>query len=260
MIGSGLSILGIAMCATRSAIAAICLFAFSGAAAAEPVDLELVLLADASGSIDNNEIRFQRQGYAEALAHEDVLDAIADGLHQRIAVTYVEWAGPASQHVVVPWTVIAGRSDAEGFGTKLMEAPRKARGRNAIGSALTAAELLITGNTYEGLRKVIDLSADSVNSWDPIPIDVARKSALDQGITINGLAVLCRLCSGRPVSYDLEQAFADTIIGGERSFVVTADEPGQFQIAVRRKLILEIANKPSVTAAARLRVSNLAAD
>jgi hypothetical protein len=36
-------------------------------ARAEEVDLELVLLADASGSIDINEIRFQRQGYAEAL-------------------------------------------------------------------------------------------------------------------------------------------------------------------------------------------------
>jgi hypothetical protein len=34
------------------------------ATAAESVDLELVLLADASRSIDDAEIRFQRQGYA----------------------------------------------------------------------------------------------------------------------------------------------------------------------------------------------------
>ena len=33
-------------------------------AAAEQVDLELVLLADASGSIDEEEIRFQRDSYA----------------------------------------------------------------------------------------------------------------------------------------------------------------------------------------------------
>lgn len=46
-------------------------------ARAEPVDLELVLLADASGSIGNDEIRYQRrQGYADALSHDDTLDAI----------------------------------------------------------------------------------------------------------------------------------------------------------------------------------------
>jgi hypothetical protein len=41
------------------------------AAAAETVDLELVLLADASRSIDDAEIRFQRQGYAGAITAPD---------------------------------------------------------------------------------------------------------------------------------------------------------------------------------------------
>jgi hypothetical protein len=55
----------------------------TGAAAqpAESVDLELVLLADASGSIDNAEIRFQREGYAAAITHPDVLWAIAQSYH-----------------------------------------------------------------------------------------------------------------------------------------------------------------------------------
>ena len=79
-----------------------------GAAAAETVDLELVLLADASGSIDDAEIRFQRQGYAEAITHPEVLGAIAQGFEQRIAVTYVEWGTVGSQEVVVPWTVVDG--------------------------------------------------------------------------------------------------------------------------------------------------------
>jgi Protein of unknown function (DUF1194) len=60
-------------------------------AAAERVDLELVLLADASGSIDDAEIHFQRQGYASAITHPAVLDAILQGYDQRIAVAYVEW-------------------------------------------------------------------------------------------------------------------------------------------------------------------------
>ena len=72
----------------------------------EPVDLELVLLADATGSIDDDEIRFQRQGYAAALTHPQVLAAITDSLTGRIALTYVEWGDEFSQDVVVPWTVI----------------------------------------------------------------------------------------------------------------------------------------------------------
>jgi hypothetical protein len=48
------------------------------------------------------------------------------------------------------------------------EAPRRAFGPNAIGSALTVAQALIESSPFEGYRKVIDLSADSVNSWDGI--------------------------------------------------------------------------------------------
>ncbi len=56
------------------------------------VDLELVLLADASGSIDQAEIRFQRRGYASAIMHPQVLATIAKGALKRIAITYMEWA------------------------------------------------------------------------------------------------------------------------------------------------------------------------
>ena len=207
------------------------------------VDLELVLLADSSGSIDDAEIRFQRQGYAQAIQHPQVLAAIGSGLLGRIAVTYVEWGDETSQDVVVPWTVIDGAAAARGFADRLMTAPRRAFGFNAIGTALAVGQALIEDNDIHGLRRVIDFSADSANSWGGVPIDMARESAIAARITINGLAILCRDvdCGGRPVDYDLERAFAETIIGGPRAFVVTADGPTSFAEAVRRKLILEIA-------------------
>ncbi len=211
------------------------------ARSAEAVDLELVLLADASGSIDDGEIQFQRQGYASAITHPSVLDAIAQGFEQRIAVVYVEWGGVASQEVVVPWTIIDGLNSAKGFAQALLTTPRRAFGRNAIGSALVAGQALIEGNAIEGYRKVIDLSGDSANSWGGPPIASARAEALAADIVINGLAILCRACSGRPNSYDLEDAFAKTIIGGPASFVVRADGGEPFTEAVRRKLLLEIA-------------------
>ncbi len=153
----------------------------TGSSAAERVYLELVLLADASRSIDDDEIRCQRRNYAAAITHPQILAAISHGYRQRIAVTYVEWGGENSQKVVVPWTII-------GF------------------------------------------SGDSANSFGGIPITDARAAALADNIVINGLAILCADCSsGRPIFYYLEAAFAQHIIGGRGSFVVTADGPRRFR-------------------------------
>ncbi len=214
------------------------------AGAGEPVGLELVLLADASGSIDDGEIRFQRQGYAAAITHPDVLAAIAHGYLQRIAVTYLEWAGETSQEVVVPWTIIDGPKSAADFAQALLEKPRLAFGPNAIGPALAAAHALIAGDDMVGTRRVIDFSADSAWAGGGVPVPQAGAAALAAGFVINGLAILCRGCaSGRPIDYDLEEAFATFIIGGPGSFVVTADGDRSFAKAVRRKLILEIAEE-----------------
>ncbi|MEO0977937.1 MAG: DUF1194 domain-containing protein, partial [Pseudomonadota bacterium] len=141
-------------------------------------------------------------------------------------------------------TVIDGKASADDFAARLMEAPRQAYGRNASGAALLKGKELIDTNDYTGLRRVIDLSADSANNWNGPPIREARDIVVGSGIVINGLAVLCRHCSGRPVSYDLEQRFYDEIIGGPAAFVVTADSAATFADAVRKKLILEIAARP----------------
>jgi hypothetical protein len=218
------------------------------AAAQEPVDLELVLLADATGSIDDAEIRLQRQGYAEAMLDPEVLWAVENGgALGRIAVAYVEWATVISQDVVVDWTVIDGEASARAFGERLLAAPRRARGSNAIGAALLRGLMLIEENGFEGGRKVIDLSADS--SWNPAgpSIATARDALLGAEVVINGLAILCRApCSGRPRGGDLEAEFRDQVIGGPGAFVVTADSDLSFAQAVRRKLLLEIADaRPS---------------
>jgi hypothetical protein len=227
-------------------------------AAAERVDLELVLLADASGSIDDAEIHFQRQGYAAAITHPEVLAAIAQGYDQRIAVTYVEWGAADSQEVIVPWTIIDGRDSAAAFAKVLLAEPRRAFGRNAIGNAIAVGQALIEANDLAGTRKVIDVSADSANNWGGISIAEARQSALAADIVINGLAILCRRCSGRPNAYDLEAAFAETIIGGPASFVIRADGDERFAEAVRKKLILEIAGaQPSPRSGLRLAARNL---
>jgi hypothetical protein len=210
--------------------------------AEEAVDLELVLLADATSSIDEVEMGMQRRGYAAALVDPEVLGAIErGGVLGRIAVAYVEWASRRRQEVVVDWTVIDGRAAAEEFAGRLLVAPRRVRGVNAIGAALFKALELIEGNGYAGARKVIDLSGDS--AWNPRrpTLAEARLAARAAGVTINGLAVLCDDCSGRQGAGNLEEQFTLRLIEGPGAFVVTADGRAAFADAVRRKLVVEIA-------------------
>jgi hypothetical protein len=216
---------------------ALCLAALP--ARAEDVELELVLMADSSGSIDMAEILFQRQGYADAITDPRVLDTIAATAYGRIAVTYVEWAAAGAEAVIVPWTVVDGPETAAAFAEALMIPPRQAFGRNAIGSALLTGKRLIEENDIEGWRKVIDFSGDSANNWNGPPIGEARAEVLAAGIVINGLAVLCRSCNG-PSDDDLVRRYEELIIGGPGAFVIAAEDADSFGEAVIRKLILEI--------------------
>ncbi len=201
---------------------------------AQDTDLELVLLADASGSISEAELMFQRLSYAEAITDPLVLDAIANTAYGSIAVTYVEWA--TGQGVIVPWTRIATREQAEAFAAALTGPPRGASGRNAIGSALLFGRDLIEGNDIAGWRRVIDFSGDSDGNTFGPPIEDARDEVIACGITINALAVTAE--SGRS---DLPAIYARRIIGGNGAFVVEAASIENFTEVVRRKLVLEIA-------------------
>ena len=205
--------------------------------AAQDTDLELVLLADASGSIDASEIAFQREGYATAITDPEVLAAIENTAYGSIAVTYVEWA--ANQAVVAPWTRIATLEQAEAFAAQLLDKPRQAYGRNAIGSALLAGLELMETNDIVGWRRVIDFSGDSVNSFSGPAIADARAQVLAQGVTINALPILRPDDPGRAHG-GLEAAYEAQIIGGMGAFVVTAESRASFAEAVKRKLILEI--------------------
>ena len=86
---------------------ALALTALPRPAQALPVDIELVLSVDVSRSIDAWEFDLQRQGYANAFRDERVLEAIASGQLQRIAVTLIEWSGVMEQAVVIDWMTIA---------------------------------------------------------------------------------------------------------------------------------------------------------
>ncbi len=96
------------------------------------VDVELVLAVDISWSMDRDEQILQRDGYAAAFRSKEVIDAITWGGYGRVAVTYIEWAGEASQLIVVPWTLIDSAESAALFADRLL----KARQRNCAAHQL----------------------------------------------------------------------------------------------------------------------------
>jgi hypothetical protein len=211
-------------------------------AAAQPVDLELVLAADGSGSIDEDEFMLQRRGYAEAIASRPVLAAIAGGRHGAIALAYVEWAAPDSVHTIVDWTVIRGPAEAADFGARLMVAPRVARGYNSISEAIAHSTRLIETNALQGARKVIDVSGDGPQiNGRPLPL--MRAAALNAGITIN--ALLIRRPGGGvpgPRGEALGEHYANEVIGGFGAFLMTVEGEANFAEAIRKKMVQEIAD------------------
>ena len=223
----------------------------TGTAAAQDkreAGLELVLLADASGSIDVEELAFQRQGYASAMTDPRVVAAIESSIYGSIAVTYVEWASNTA--VVADWAIIDSLETAQTFAKALTGPPRQAYGSNAIGGALLDAKKLIEANDIRAPRAVIDFSGDSIRNFSGPPIAVARAEVLAAGITINALPIL-RPEDGRRAGANLEQEYADRIIGGPGAFMVTAEGRASFAEAVRRKLILEISGLTPETYTAR---------
>ncbi len=197
------------------------------------VDLELILMADGSGSIEYAEFLLQRRGYAMALRDRRVIDAIRFGPKGRIALAYVEWSGPDLQVPIVPWTVIRTKQDIEAFARRLEDHPRELfSGGTALGDAILYGVRSIETNSFVGDRRVIDLSADGSDK-DGLDAAVGRDQAVARGMTVNGLPIIGEFPG-------LDTFFKDNVIGGPGAFYVPAYDFGDFELAVRKKLIREI--------------------
>jgi hypothetical protein len=214
----------------------------NAAAPLTPVDLELVLAIDVSGSVDFEEATLQRDGYVQAINSPAFAQAVAGGVLGRIAMTYVEWAGEDVQATVLGWRVIDGAASARAFGKTLAAAPISTGPWTSISDVIFYAVPLLEGNRFQGTRRVIDISGDGPNNVGAL-VTEARAAAIVKGITINGLPIINdRLQpSGRPQLKDLDRYYAACVIGGPGAFLVAALDFKDFGRAIRRKLLFEIA-------------------
>ncbi|KAA2316137.1 DUF1194 domain-containing protein [Pseudooceanicola sediminis] len=206
------------------------------------VDVELALMVDVSRSMTTHELDIQRHGYAAALTSDAVMDVIAQGFLGRIAVTYVEWAGPGSHRIVLDWTTIGTLPEAEAVSAILMNTQPFGMQRTSISSALDYAAELIENNQYQGLRRVIDVSGDGPNN-SGAPVVPSRDRVLAQGIVINGLPLMTDEGVGSQWTVnDLDAYYRDCVIGGHGAFVVAVHSWDEFASAVRQKILMEIAS------------------
>jgi hypothetical protein len=212
--------------------------------AATPVDVELVLAVDVSQSMDPGEHELQRAGYVAALQHPEVLRAIRNGIHGRIALTYVEWGGSSTPAVLVPWTLVEDVASVRRVAEILAAAPYRTISGTSLSTALAFAADLFETNDHEGIRRIIDLSGDGPNSSGQ-PVVPVRDAVLAEGIIVNGLPIMLRAPTYTFWSIpDLDIYYADCVIGGPGAFVLPVREHAQWAEAIRQKLVLEIAGGP----------------
>lgn len=212
------------------------------------VDLELILAVDISLSMDEEEQRLQRDGYVAAIRHPDVIEAIGSGMNGRIALSYLEWAGTASQEVLVPWSLIDGEAAADAFAETLAAIPLKRAHRTSISAGLRSAETLFERSGFSGQRQVVDVSGDGANNQG-VPVTLIRDRLVDLGKVINGLAIMIERQGVDDFFHlaNLDEYFEDCVIGGPGAFVIRITDAQQFAAAIRRKMILEIAeNVPRI--------------
>ena len=208
-----------------------------------PVDVELVLAVDVSYSMDPDEQALQREGYRLALTSKEFLQALREGAHGKIAITYVEWAGQHDQQVVVPWRLIEGPELADAVAAEIARAPYRRASRTSISGGLAFAQGLFATSGYRGLRRVIDVSGDGPNN-SGMPVAPVRDVIVNKGIVINGLPLMLkRPYRGMMDIAHLDWYYEDCVTGGPGSFVIPVRGREQFVEATRNKLVLEVAGR-----------------
>jgi Protein of unknown function (DUF1194) len=197
------------------------------------VDVALVLAVDSSGSISEQRLMMQIQGYLDALRHPLFIDAVRGGRHGRIALTFIEWTDARRQDQVVGWRLIEDETGAHAFAQAIHDALRPLPGWTSISAAIDFSVGLLLNSGFSAERRVIDISGDGANN-DGRPVTEARDAAVAAGVTVNGLPIV-------EVEPELETYYRENVIGGPDAFVVVARDTGSFGEAVLRKLLVEVA-------------------
>lgn len=205
-------------------------------AAEEEPDTSLVLLIDASGTIDDAEWATQASAYVEVLRHPDVVAALSS---TQVAVIYFG----QDAELICPFGSAVAAADCIA-----------ASDRNAVDNDGTCPGkgLYIAGQLAERHptpRLVIDVSGDGPDNCyndapvhgliNPLPINISALLEEEYGAEINGLVVRADAWGNLVEWYERN-------IVSSFGFVLEVDTFGEMVSALRAKIILEVAGSPCV--------------
>jgi hypothetical protein len=215
------------------ALAALVLALAPVAAAAQQCRLALSLALDVSSSVDGGEYGLQSAGLAAALTAPEVQAAFLAIPGQAVALQVFEWSGRFHQTVHQDWVMIAEAADLDQVAARLRSLPRS---ENSLPTAMGAAMQFGAASMENGpycLRRTLDISGDGMNN-DGIGPAQAREAPAFDLTTVNGLVI------GRNGAL-LARYYRQFVIHGPGAFVEIAGDFDDFELAMRRKLVRELA-------------------
>jgi Protein of unknown function (DUF1194) len=218
-------------------------------AAVREVDTLLVLATDVSNSVIKERWDVQRNGYAAALANEEVQKALLSGARGAIGLCLIQWSAYDQQKDVIPWTYLDSREMIGVFSSLLKGMERQFSSKTGIGAALRYCASYLDEAPFRAEHAVIDISGDGYDNQPlaindgVVPLPQIRDSVVARGIIINGMPIL-GAAEPLPRYKSLLEYYAAEVIGGSGSFVEPVENPddiGSFAGALRRKLVAEVA-------------------
>ncbi len=209
-----------------AALAGLTLLGMAGTAEAIPVDLELSLVVDSSGSINAGEFSQQVNGYAAAFRQASVVNSIVNAPNG-IAVNTILFATSATE--VIPFTQLQSAVEVENFATALESIARIDGGTN-IPSGINLAVETIASNNFDSGNIIIDVSGDGTSNI--ASTQASRDAALSAGVSrINGLAI-----GGTGIL----NFYENNVIGGPGAFALQATSFDEFGQAIAQKIQVEV--------------------
>ncbi len=213
------------------ALAAIPLLLGTTQAMAVPVDMELSLVIDVSGSVSTAEYNLMMDGYANAFRNATIQNNIlstADGDLGSIAVNVVFFASSAFSTSLDAFTLLDSATAINTFADTLDAFTRPGSGGTAIYTGMNAATALLTGdNGFESSNLIMDVSGDGTSSV--AANQAARDAAAAAGITVNGITI------GSP---GINDHYVATVITSD-GFALHADDFAAFASGIEQKLRIE---------------------
>ena len=216
----------------------------AGPGEAAPCRQALALGLDVSGSVSRQEYRLQLDGLAGALQDPEVKRALLSTPELPVHLMVFEWSAPKFQRILLNWTAV----DSDATLTRIAQslaATRRAPAPpgTAVGTAMQfgTAQLAQVPDCW---KHTLDLSGDGLHNMGPSP-HLIKAGLEGSAITINGLVIGADSQNATDTRMaqigELVAYFQARVIHGPDAFVETALGFEDFQAAMTRKLLRELA-------------------